>query len=480
MPRTKKGDPLESFFEYAPISLWEEDYSAIKLFFDNLRARWIVDLDSYLNQHPEEIEGNISRMRVKRVNRETLSMFGATSEAELLDNLDKIFRDGMQAHFRSELIALWNGEMSWSGEGINYRLSGEALRIRLHWRILPECASTWERVLVSIENITPLKQAEKRYQLLFEYAPISLWEADYSVLKKELDNLRAQGVTNLRADLSSHPGSVDHFRSMIRFLDVNQRTLQLFDADDKRMLLANLNKIFRSDMRENFIHELMEIWNGKTYYERHGISYSLSGEPVHIYVHWTLMPGYEDDFGWVLIALQDVTERKKAEDYLRYLGTHDVMTGLYNRAYFEETIRKIEAKCDDPISFIVVDLNELKTTNDMFGHNAGDKLIRRAAEVLKASIEEEYTVARIGGDEFIIIMPGADAETAHTIIERVQSLVSVNNKYYHEPLLSLSLGAATSVPGLSLEKIISLADDAMYQNKGKYHHRRREDRINHP
>jgi diguanylate cyclase (GGDEF)-like protein len=246
------------------------------------------------------------------------------------------------------------------------------------------------------------------------------------------------------------------------------------------MFLANLRKVFRSDSRENFVNGLVNVWNGKTYYEQSGISYSLSGEPVHVYIHWTLMPGYENDFGWVLVALQDVTERKKAEDYLRYLGTHDVMTGLYNRAFFEETIQKLEMKCQDPISFIVVDLNELKTANDTFGHNIGDKLIRRAAEVLKASIDEEYTVARIGGDEFIIIMPGADADMAHAIVERVQSLVMVNNKYYHEPLLSLSIGAATRLPGLSLERVISLADDAMYQNKGKYHRRRREDRINDP
>ncbi|RPJ23794.1 MAG: diguanylate cyclase [Chloroflexi bacterium] len=480
MTRSKTGDHFQSLFDYAPVSLWEEDYSGIKLFFDNLRANGVVDLDRYFDEHPEEVENNIRRMKVKHVNRETLCMFGATSEDELLANLDKVFRDEMRVHFRSELIALWNGEVSWSGEGINYRLSGETLHLRLHWRILPECLSTWECVLVSIENITLLKQAEERYHLLFEYAPISLWEQDYSLLKTELDKLRAEGVTDIRTYLASDPGVVERFMSMIRVLNVNQRTLQLFDVDNKEMFLTNLNKVFRNDMREHFANELVDMWNGKTYYERDGVNYSLSGEPVHVYLHWTLMPGYENDFGWVLVALQDVTERKKAEEYLRYLGTHDVMTGLYNRAFFEETLQKLESNCQTPISFIIVDLNELKIANDSFGHQTGDKLIRRAAEVLKASIDDEYIVARIGGDEFIIIMPGADAETANTIIERVQSLITVNNKYYHEPPLSLSLGAATSVPGLSLEKIISLADDAMYQNKGIYHHRRREDFINKP
>jgi diguanylate cyclase (GGDEF)-like protein len=475
MPGSKAGDQFQSLFEYAPISLWEEDYSDIKLFFDNLRAAGVVDFGCYLDEHPEELENSIRRIRIKHVNRETLEMFGAASEEELLVNLDKLFREEMWIHFRSGLIALWNGVVSGSGAGICYRLSGEVLQLQMHWRILPEYLSSWEGVLVSMENITALKQAERRYQLLFEYAPISLWEEDYSALKTELDNLRARGVTDIQKYLSSHPEAVDHFISMIRVLNVNQRTLQLFEVDDKEMFVANLHRIFRNDMREHFASELTDMWNGKTYYERNGINYSLSGEPIHVYLHWTLMPGYENDFGWVLVALQDVTERKKAEDYLRYLGTHDVMTGVYNRAYFEETLLKLETQYADLISFIVVDLNELKTANDLFGHHVGDQLIRRAAEVLKASIDDEYTLARIGGDEFIIIMPGANAEAARTIMERVQALIMVNNKYYSQPQLSLSLGAATRVDGLSLQKVISLADDAMYQNKGIYHNRRRED-----
>lgn len=478
MPESKQGDGFESLFEYAPIPLWEEDYSAIKLFFDRLRTHGIVDLNAYLAEHPEEIEHNLRRIQVKRVNRETLSVFGATSEEELFVDLEKVFQEARRAHFRSELIALWNGQDGGTAEGIGYRLSGEAFPMRLRWRILPECAATWECVLISLEDTTELKQAEKHYQLLFEYAPISLWKADYSLLKIEFDHLRTQGVTDLRMYLSAHPQEVDRFLSMIRVVDVNQRALQLFDVDNKELFLANLKKSFYGDVREHFVAELVNLWHGKTYYERNGISYFISGEPVHVYLYWTLMPGYENDFGWVLIALQDVTERSKAEEYLRYLGTHDVMTGLHNRAFFEETIQKLETQYQHPVSFIVVDLNELKAANDTFGHNTGDKLIRRAAEVLKASIDKDHTIARVGGDEFIIIMPGADAEAANAVMERVQSLVSVNNKYYHEPLLSVSLGAATSVPGLSLEKVISLADNAMYQNKGKYYRRRKEDRDN--
>jgi diguanylate cyclase (GGDEF)-like protein len=475
MSTNTPGDHFKGLFEYAPVSLWEEDYSGIKLFMDSLRADGVTDLAHYLDEHPEEIEKNMRLIQVKNVNRETLTMFGAASLTDLLSNLDKIFRDEMRAHFRSELVALWNGDVEWSGDGVNYRLDGEALDIRLHWRILPECESTWECVLVSIENITALKKAENRFHHLFTYAPISLWEEDYTAIKQEFDRLRSEGVTSLRAYLASDPSAVDRFMGMIRVLDVNQKTLDLFQAPDKDTLLANLDKVFRGEMGKHFSNELMDMWEGKTFYDREGVNFSLTGEPVNVQLAWTLMPGAEKDFSWVLVALQDITARKKAEEYLRYLGTHDVMTGLYNRAFFEETLHEMESSRQDPVCFIVIDLNNLKPVNDVFGHHTGDKLIRRAAEVLRASVGSGYMSARIGGDEFIIIMPGAKKTEADELMERIQSFTTMNNKFYRDPELSLSLGAAVSEPGLPLEKVISLADNDMYKNKGIYHRRRRDD-----
>lgn len=477
MSNPANGHHFESLFEYAPISLWEEDYSGIKTFLDDLRANGVTDLGAYLDQHPEEVENGMRRIEVLHVNRETLRMFGAASVAELLSNLDKIFRDEMRTHFRSELMALWNGQMEWSGNGINYRLDGEPVNIRLHWRVLPECESTWDCVLVSIENITALKKAETRFHHLFMYAPISLWEEDYTAIKQEFDRLRAEGVTDLRAYLAADPRAIDRFVGMIRILDVNQKTLDLFAAGDKETLIANIDKVFLDDTKKHFADELADMWEGKTFYDRESVNFSLSGEPVYVQLAWTLMPGSENDFSWVLVALQDVTARKKAEEYLRYLGTHDVMTGLYNRAFFEETLIRLEIKRRDPISVIIIDLNNLKVANDQYGHHVGDQLIRRVAEVLKAGINEGQIVARIGGDEFIIIMPDATIEDARELTERIQTLVGVNNKYYREPELSVSLGAAVSTPALSLEKVITLADDEMYKHKGQFHRRRKEDVI---
>jgi len=317
--------------------------------------------------------------------------------------------------------------------------------------------------MVAIQNITALKKAEARFHHLFNHAPISLWEEDYHELKELMDELREQGVTDLQAHLLSNPELVDRFMSMIRVLDVNQKTLDLFGAPSKEILLKNLDKVFRDEMREHFAGELTDMWNGKLAYERDGVNYSLSGEPFNIHLDWRLMPGHEHDFNWVLVAIQDITARKKAEEYLRYLGTHDVMTGLYNRAFFEEQTSKHADT--QTFSIVIADLDGLKQVNDKLGHQAGDKFIRRAAEVLKSAFEEDTVIARIGGDEFVILLPGQNEDDVQKILERIRSLIPLNNKYYQGPELNISLGAATRNKNESIEKTFMRADTSMYAEK---------------
>jgi diguanylate cyclase (GGDEF)-like protein/PAS domain S-box-containing protein len=278
--------------------------------------------------------------------------------------------------------------------------------------------------------------------------------------------------------LEDHPEAILYCAGLIKVLNVNQRTLELFGAESKEHLISNLSRVFRDEMGSHFSRELLDLWNGNLEYEREGINYSLSGEPINILLNFRIMPGHEQTFDWALVSIQDITTRKKAEDYLQYLGTHDVMTGLYNRAYFEETIQKLEFAQTHPVSIIVLDLNYLKRTNDTFGHQAGDKLIRRAAEVLNAALKNLtsiYIAARIGGDEFAIILPGKDEAETVEFLKQIQALTEINNKYYREPILSISCGGATSKPGMNFEKVIQMADDEMYKNKAEHHHRRRDD-----
>jgi diguanylate cyclase (GGDEF)-like protein len=472
MTDTQSERHFHMLFEYAPISLWEQDFSSIKTFFEGLRREGVQELNRHLDEHPEQITRCINLLRVVDVNQQTLSMYGVQTKDEMLANLDKFFRDEMNLHFRDELLALWDGSLSWSGEGVNYTLTGQPLDILLSWRILPGSEKTWRQVLISIEDITARKQAERelvvsenRLRGMFENSPISLWEEDYSQIKNFFDQLRAEGVNDGWDYLLKHPEAVEQCMGMIRVVDVNRKTLEMFGAASKQVLIENLDKVFRDEMRAHFHKELIDLWNGKLTHEAEGINYTLAGEPVNVHLNLSVFPGYEDSFGRVLVALEDVTARRKAEEYLRYLGTHDVMTGLYNRTYYEVEMKRLGGGRQYPVSIIITDLNGLKDINDKLGHQAGDNLIRRAAEVLRASFRQEDVIARIGGDEFAIIMPVTGAEIAEEAIQRVQSLIDLNNKYYDSPTLSISMGVSTGEKGSDLEQTMRAADDNMYRAK---------------
>ncbi len=408
-------------FEYAPISLWEQDFSAIKDFFDDLRRQGVTDLDAYLEEHPADIEACMSRIRVARANRQTLRLYGVQDETELVENLDQFFRDEMRLHFRAELRALWDGDLTWSGEGVNYSLDGQPIDILLSWRILPGSEQNWRQVLVAIEDITRRKQAERalfasenHLRGLFENSPISLWQEDYSQIKVFFNRLRAEGVEDFEEYLEQHPEAVKQCMGMIRVISVNRKTLEIFKADSASHLLQNLDNIFRDEMSEHFRLELLHLWRGELAYETEGINYALDGEPVYVHLRLSVSPGCEETFERVLVALEDITARHKAEEYLRYLGTHDVMTGLYNRMYFQEELKRLGGGRQYPVSILLADLDWLKKVNDTLGHEAGDKLIRRAAEVLKAGFRQEDVVARIGGDEFAVIMPKVENIARHS------------------------------------------------------------------
>ena len=472
MPKTKSERHFHMLFEHAPISLWEQDFSAIKNLFESLRRQGVQDLSRHLDERPELVAESIALIKVVDVNLQTLAMFGVQTKDEMLANLGKFFRDEMRVHFRDELLTLWSGLLSWRGEGVNYTLTGDPLDILLSCRILPGSEQTWKQVLVTIEDISARKQAEReliasenRLRGMFENSPISLWEEDYSQIAEIFNGLRAEGVTDLKEYLQDHPEDVARCMSGIRVLDVNRKTLEMFGAQSKDDLLQNLDKVFRDEMRVHFADELADLWNGEPAHEAEGVNYTLGGEPLHVHLYLSVVPGYERTLSRILVALEDVTARRKAEEYLRYLGAHDVMTGLYNRAFYEEEMKRLHGGRRFPVSILIADMDGLKQTNDSLGHQAGDKLIRRAAEALKAGFRQEDVIARIGGDEFAVIMPATDAPTAKEALARVLTMIGLNNKFYGEPTLKISLGVSTGEKGSDLEAIMRAADDEMYREK---------------
>jgi PAS domain S-box-containing protein len=153
---------FRALFEFAPLSLWEEDFSGIKRLFDELRSQGVTSLEPYLKAHPEFVDECMRNIVVRRVNQETLHLYKARTQAELVENLGCILRDETRPLFENELVALWEGNDSWSGEMINYTLTGELLHIHLYLRILPEARQNWQQVMVALEDITRWVELEKQ------------------------------------------------------------------------------------------------------------------------------------------------------------------------------------------------------------------------------------------------------------------------------------------------------------------------------
>ena len=106
----------------------------------------------------------------------------------------------------------------------------------------------------------------------------------------------------------------------------------------------------------------------------------------------------------IMVLVIDITARKKEAERIKYLSFHDGLTGLYNRAYFEEELKRLDTPRQLPLSFIIGDLNSLKLVNDSYGHRFGDAMIIRAAKIIKKYCRDEDVIARWGGDEFVILL----------------------------------------------------------------------------
>lgn len=466
-----------SIFDLSPIPMWLEDYSEIKKQFDVWKDQGITNLKKFLQDDISRVTECAHKIKIIKVNKKTLDVFEANNINHLCQNLNTIFQGDMFHSHILELVSLWEGKTEFSSTTINYTISGKPLDIKLRGVILPGSEHTFKQILLTTEDITDYQNAnrleEKNRRLAearFIYSPTSLWVEDFSRVKMRMDQLRHIGIEDFRTFLDVHADFVYQCVEDILLLDVNQATLDLFKAPDKDTLFKNLNKVFAKEMHQTFREQLIELWNGKIHHQREAINYALDGSMRNVLLQFTVFPGYEEDWGLVQVALTDITARKKAESYLEYLGKHDVLTKLFNRSFYTEELNRLERGIVRPVSAIFIDMNGLKEINDTRGHDVGDDLLRRMGNILSRTVSHSnYTASRIGGDEFVVLMSGADAQTLDSMMMTIEELLNIDNQYYSSHPIRIAMGHATTFEGENVECMLKRADQVMYQKKKDYY-----------
>lgn len=183
----------------------------------------------------------------------------------------------------------------------------------------------------------------------------------------------------------------------------------------------------------------------------------------------TLTPWYEahGQLSGMLMVCRDITHLKQLEGELRYQSTHDALTGLYNRRYFEEQLEQAIRQRNLPLSLVICDVDNMKQTNDAYGHLAGDELLRQAAHGLRRACRDRDVIARVGGDEFAVLLPFTDRVAVEKVVERLREVLSQMSILDGQVPLSMSLGAASADRAEMMADLFKRADEAMYADKSR-------------
>lgn len=209
--------------------------------------------------------------------------------------------------------------------------------------------------------------------------------------------------------------------------------------------------------------EILE--SGKAQFAEQVMGFS-DGHEAYLETMKSPLYGADGCMSGIIGIARDITERKLKEERIQFLIYHDSLTGLYNRAFFQEEWSRLDRENNLPFSVIVGDVNGLKLINDAFGHIEGDSLLVTVAGILKQCARKDDVVARMGGDEFALLLPDTDSETAKEITERIRMMCEAQSEKSEYRHIQIALGHATKrYETESFEEIHTAAEDIMYRKK---------------
>lgn len=297
------------------------------------------------------------------------------------------------------------------------------------------------------------------YSFIVEEIPVSKDTKDKEEIKKQIYQLH----TRYKILFECSPDGIAYFDKDHRVLDVNRAFTEMFGYTKTECLGKDLDDIVvPPDKKEDAVKNTMELFRrGKIFaeairYKKTGESFCVDIRGILVKIDGEIMGGYG--------IYTDISDRKALEEKLTYLSFHDQLTGLYNRRFFEEELRRLDHKRNLPLTIVMADVNGLKLVNDAFGHKMGDQLLKKAARVMKKSCRGDDIIARLGGDEYVILLPKTDSDAAGEIVKRMENNMKKQRAASVE--VSISFGWATKKQARQkIEEIMKKAEDEMYRKK---------------
>jgi diguanylate cyclase (GGDEF)-like protein/PAS domain S-box-containing protein len=288
-----------------------------------------------------------------------------------------------------------------------------------------------------------------------------------SVITRELEAAKVRNdkrISNLRLQKYQIIAQKNHDAMLFldkegNILEVNESAKRLYGYTGEEFMSMKIFDLSCAEEKSFILEQIYGADQDDSIFET--LHYNKYGTPIYVEIS---AQGTILDNEQLLCIVRDVTEHKKIAAKNLYLSSHDVLTGLFNRSFGEEEIKRLDIYENLPISIIMADVNGLKMVNDAFGYHEGDKLLKQAALIIQSVCTTYDKVVRWGGDEYIIIMPKTNKDEAGKTVKRMKSLYA--NQQTNSINVSISFGWDTKEQNdADIMQVLTNSEDDMYRNK---------------